>query len=313
MRAWRALALAALLGLCAAPAAAADHLTVLLDWFINPDHAPLLLAEETGAFKRAGLDVDLVQPADATIPPRLVAAGHGDIALTAEPQFHEQIAAGLPLTRIGVLIGHPLSTLVSLASEGVTSPAGLRGKRVGYGSGDVEKAMVGAMLGSAGLSLRDVEMVQVGEQLTLALLTRRVDAVTVYRNFETLELQAHGAAVNGLDYERYGVPDFEELIYVVRRDRAADPRLPRFLRAIAEATAALRADPAGSFRRAAAARPDFDTALNRQSWQVTVPYFAPHPEALNETAYRNFAAFLAKSGVIGPPPPVSSYTARLVP
>lgn len=293
------------------PARAADHLTVLLDWFINPDHAPLLVAQQGGAFRRAGLDVELVAPSDPNIPPRLVAAGHGDIALTAEPQFHEQIAAGLPLTRIGVLIGRPLSTLVSLRSAGITSPAGLRGKRIGYGSGEVEKAMVGAMLGTAGLSLRDVNMVQVGEQLSVALLTHRVDAVTVYRNFETLELQARGAPVNGLDYERNGVPEFDELIYVVRRDRAADPRLPRFLHALAEATAALRAAPDAAFAQSAAAHPDLDTDLNRQSWRVTLPYFAPDPAALDAARYDRFAQFLARAGVIAAPPPAATYTVRL--
>ena len=28
--------------------AAKDEITVLLDWFINPDHAPLVVAEQTG-------------------------------------------------------------------------------------------------------------------------------------------------------------------------------------------------------------------------------------------------------------------------
>ena len=31
--------------------------TVILDWFINPDHAPLFAAKYRGAFARAGLDV----------------------------------------------------------------------------------------------------------------------------------------------------------------------------------------------------------------------------------------------------------------
>ena len=39
--------------------AAKDQITVLLDWFINPDHAPLIVAEQTG-FDKASLDVILV-------------------------------------------------------------------------------------------------------------------------------------------------------------------------------------------------------------------------------------------------------------
>ena len=36
------------------PALAADKLTVMLDWFVNPDHAPLIVAREKGFFADAG-------------------------------------------------------------------------------------------------------------------------------------------------------------------------------------------------------------------------------------------------------------------
>ena len=49
--------------------AAKDQITVLLDWFINPDHAPLVVAEQTGLFDKAGLNVILVEPADPSLPP----------------------------------------------------------------------------------------------------------------------------------------------------------------------------------------------------------------------------------------------------
>ncbi|MEM1244199.1 MAG: ABC transporter substrate-binding protein, partial [Pseudomonadota bacterium] len=35
-------------------------LTVILDWFANPDHAPLFVAEEFGFFKKVGLTVKLI-------------------------------------------------------------------------------------------------------------------------------------------------------------------------------------------------------------------------------------------------------------
>ena len=301
------------LTLLASPAAAAEHLTVLLDWFVNPDHAPLLVAQQIGAFTRAGLDVELIAPADPNIPPRLVAAGHGDIALTAQPQLYEQIAGGLNLVRIGALIDRPLSTLVSLAATGITSPAGLKGKRIGYGSGEIEKAMVGAILATAGLSLHDVQMVQVGEQLSVSLLTHQVDAVTVYRNFESFELREAGAHIHGLDYETNGVPSFDELIYVVRGDKTGDPRLPKFLRAVAEGTAYLKAHPQECWTIFAAAHPDLDNSLNHDSWFATIPYFAADPFALDRARYQRFAAFLAKAGVIETVPDISKYTQILAP
>jgi putative hydroxymethylpyrimidine transport system substrate-binding protein len=242
------------------------------------------------------------------MPPRLVAAGHGDIALTAQPQLYEQVAGGLPLVRIGALIDRPLSTLVSLQETGITNAAALKGKRVGYGSGEIERAMVGAILHTAGLSLRDVTMVQVGEQLTVSLLTHQVDAVTVYRNFESFELREAGARINSLDYETNGVPSFDELIFVARRQAAADPRLPRFLHAVAEGVAYLRAHPQECWDKFAAAYPDLNNTLNHDAWFATLPYFASDPFALDAARYDRFAAFLAKAGVIATAPRLGEYT-----
>jgi len=39
-----------ILALMAAPAMAQDKMTLILDWFVNPDHGPIILAEELGYF-----------------------------------------------------------------------------------------------------------------------------------------------------------------------------------------------------------------------------------------------------------------------
>ncbi len=102
----RRLLLAALL-IVASPAAAADKLTVLLDWFVNPDHAPLVVARQGGFFAREGLDVELVPPADPSAPPRLVAAGQAEIAVHYQPSLVTDVAAGLPLVRFATLVETP--------------------------------------------------------------------------------------------------------------------------------------------------------------------------------------------------------------
>src|SRR3546814_5825193 len=62
----------------ASPAAAADKLTLILDWFVNPDHGPIIVAQEQGYFAEAGLEVEVIAPADPSDPPKLVAAGKAD-------------------------------------------------------------------------------------------------------------------------------------------------------------------------------------------------------------------------------------------
>ncbi len=44
----------ALAALAPDPTLAADKLTVLLEWFVNPDHVPLVVAREKGFFQAEG-------------------------------------------------------------------------------------------------------------------------------------------------------------------------------------------------------------------------------------------------------------------
>jgi putative hydroxymethylpyrimidine transport system substrate-binding protein len=157
---------AALVILLAAPSAqAADKLTLLLDWFVNPDHAPLFVAQERGYFVQHGLEVEMIAPADPNDPPKLVAAGQADIAITYQPQLYLQVAAGLPLTRFGTLIATPLNTLLVLADGPVKSIADLKGRKVGYSIGGFEDALLRAMLARHGLGLDDITLVNVNFSL----------------------------------------------------------------------------------------------------------------------------------------------------
>ena len=54
---------------------AADKMTIILDWFINPDHGPIIIAQEKGFFAEQGLEMEIIPPADPSDPPKLVAAG----------------------------------------------------------------------------------------------------------------------------------------------------------------------------------------------------------------------------------------------
>lgn len=69
---------ATLTALLSGHALANEPLTTVLDWYINPDHAPIMVAEQIGAFKARGLDVKIVPPSDPALPPRMVAARQAD-------------------------------------------------------------------------------------------------------------------------------------------------------------------------------------------------------------------------------------------
>lgn len=125
-------------------AMANEKLTLVLDWYINPDHAPIMVAEQIGAFKQAGLDVTIVPPSDPALPPRLVAARQADLAITYQPQVHFFADEGVPLVRVGTLINSPLNTVITL-DKNIKTPADLKGKKVGYSVSGIEQATLATM------------------------------------------------------------------------------------------------------------------------------------------------------------------------
>lgn len=296
----------------AAPAAAADKLTVLLDWFVNPDHAPLVVALQRGHFADAGLAVELIAPADPNDPPKLVAANRADLAISYQPQLHIQVGEGLPLTRIGTLVATPLNALVVLDDGPIAAIADLKGRRVGFSVGGFEDALLTAMLRQQGLAMTDIELVNVNFALSPALLSGQVDAVIgAFRNFELNQLDIEGRPGRAFYPEEEGVPPYDELIIVANRDRLDAPALPRFLAAIERATQYVINHPDRSWRLFLEAYPDLDDELNRRAWRDTLPRFALRPAALDQGRYVRFARFLRGQGLISDPPPVSDYTAVL--
>jgi putative hydroxymethylpyrimidine transport system substrate-binding protein len=307
----------ALVGLAAAvllakPAPAADKLTVLLDWFVNPDHAPLVVAKEGGFFARHGLDVDLIAPADASSPPRLVAAGKADIAVTYQPDLMLQVKAGLPLVRFGTLIDMPLNCMIVPADGPIQKIADLKGKKIGYSIPGFQEAYLAEMLASAGLTMADVTLINLNFNLVSALMSGQVDAVVGgFRNFEPIELAVRDKPARVFLPEDYGVPPYDELIYVAAAARKDDPRLPRFLAAVKEATAYIAANPGPALALFFTQHKDIDDDLDRRAFADTLPRFAKDPAALDRARYASFAAFMKAGGLIDTVPPLASYAVEV--
>jgi len=306
-------ALVALTLLVAAPPLRAQEpLTVMLDWFVNPDHAPLVIAQERGYFADAGLDVELVAPADPSDPPKLVAAGRADLAISYQPQLHMQVHEGLPLVRIGTLVATPLNTLVVLADGPIEALADLEGRKVGYSVGGFEDGLLEAMLATHGLGVDDVELVNVNFSLSPSLISGQVDAVIgAYRNFELNQMDIVGEPGRAFYPEEEGVPAYDELVYVAHRDRLDDDALRRFIDATERATHWLLNHPEEGWKLFKGYDPELDDELNRRAWDDTLPRLALAPAALDHGRYRRFAAFLAAQGLIDEARPVDAYATDL--
>ena len=293
-------------------AVAGEKFVVLLDWFTNPDHAPLYVAQELGYFTDAGLDVELIAPADPNDPPKLVAAGQADIAISYQPQLHVQVAQGLPLVRVGTLVATPLNSLVVMADGPIRSIADLKGKTVGFSVGGFEDALLRVMLARYGLTLDDITLVNVNFSLSPALITGRVDAVIgAFRNFELNQMDIVGKPGRAFYVEEEGVPVYDELIFIAHRDRLDDPRLRAFIDAIEAATLYLINHPDAAWKLFIEGRAELDDDLNRRAWRDTLPRFALRPAAYDARRYERFAVFLKDQGLIPEALPAEAYGVEL--
>ncbi len=312
----RRLFLSAATGALAAPAisraAAPLPFTLILDWFVNPDHAPLFAAKYCGAYAKAGLDVKLVAPTDPDLPPRLVASGKADAALTYQTQLYLLVDQGLPVRRTGTLIDKPLNTLTALKRSGISKLTDLKGRKVGYSVAGVEPVIIGAMLKHVGMSLQDIQLVNVNFELVSALQTNAVDAVIgTYRTYEDIQLAQAGLDPVVFLPEDYGVPASDELLLLSNASGLNNPALPAFLGALKEGVAALRTDPDGMLVKFLKDNPSLNDKLDIASWHAMPPYFAADPAALDVQRYKTYRDFLFENGVIKQKLPLSNYAVTI--
>lgn len=291
---------------------AADKLTVLLEWFVNPDHAPMVIAKERGLFADAGLDVELIPPADPSAVPRLVAAKQADIGIHYQPNLYLDHEAGLPIIRFGTLVETPLNTVTVLADGPIKSLKDLKGKKVGFSVSGFEDAMLKRMLETEGLKSDDVELINVNFSLSPSLIGGKVDATLGgFRNFELTQMKIEGHPGVSFFPEEHGVPAYDELIFVTHKDNAGDNRLPRFLKAVEQASIFITNHPQDAWELFIKAYPNLNDELNKTAFFDTLPRFAKRPMALDHNRYAAFGAFMQEMKLITKAPEVEDIAVEL--
>ncbi|MEM7318649.1 MAG: ABC transporter substrate-binding protein [Pseudomonadota bacterium] len=242
-------------------------------------------------------------------PPRLVAAGQADLAVSYQPQLHLQIHEGLPLKRVGTLVATPLNCLLVLDDGPIATLGDLKGKKIGFSVAGVEEAVLTAMLGSHGVSVDDIEMINVNFSLSPSLMSGQVDAVIgAFRNFELNQMDIEGVKGRCFYIEEEGVPPYDELIYVANPELMDSDKVARFLEATEKATQFIVNNPKKSWEIFAATSTELQDELNARAWVDTLPRFALRPAGFDAGRYARFEAFLKDSGLIDSENPVDVIT-----
>jgi sulfonate transport system substrate-binding protein len=231
--------------------------------------APVLLAADEfypgeATVKMGGVP-NLVGEAGA---PGFSEQGHADVATNAETQLL-RFSVRNPDLRIIFNVTEGLYRIVARKSAGIARVADLKGKRVATIEQTSSGYFLHLMLSREGLSFDDITAVSMVplSDMTKALANREVDAVVIWEPEAENSAQALGDDL----FEWDGDEGYHEQFNLnTTAESLADPvkraRIVRFVRAVIDATAALRQDPTEAQRLVVEAS-GFSAEDVAQSWE----------------------------------------------
>ncbi len=224
-----------------------QELDVVLDWYPNAVHTFLYIAQQEGYFAEEGLKVNILYPTNGNDAVALTAAGQADIGFYyQEDTIITKTNEDVPVKSIGTVVQGPISVFAALADTGIDGPEDFAGKTIGYSSTQFGEKAIETVIQDAGVSLDEVEIIDVGFDLTSAMTTGNVDATYgCFVNHEIPALEEEGFTVNYFSPTEYGVPEYYSLILVVGEQNLAEKQdaYAGFLRACRKGFADMKADP----------------------------------------------------------------------
>jgi putative hydroxymethylpyrimidine transport system substrate-binding protein len=290
-------------------------MTLMLDWFVNPNHGPVVIARQRGYFQAQGLNIDIQEPADPSMPPKLVAANKVDLAISYQPSLTIDVAAGLPLIRTATLVATPLNTLMvldngnALDNNQIKNLSDLKGKKIGIDIPGNQEASIGTMLETGGVKYDEVEIVNVGWALSSSLASGKVDAIWGgFRNFELNQLALEGFKAKAFFPEEHGIPVYDELIFIANANNYDKTAIIGFNKAIEQATTYIVNHPQEAWKEFIAYAPDtLNNELNKRAWNDTLSRFSLRPSAVDLKRYDDYAQFMFDKNLIKTLPKAQDY------
>jgi putative hydroxymethylpyrimidine transport system substrate-binding protein len=283
-----------------------ESVSLALDWYPNSNHAGIYAAIDQGYFTDEGLDVNVYTPSDPSSVLQSVGAGRDDFGISYQTDLLQARSEGIPVVSITGIVQHPLNSIMTLKSSGLERPSDLRGKKVGYPGIPSNEGLLATMLATDGLTLDDIELIDIGFALTQSLAAGSVDAIVgAYWTHESIQLELEGMPVNVMRMEDWRVPDFYELVLVASDDMVANRSevTQRFVRAFSRGFEYALANPQESIDILVAHGDEaVQEAVERKGVELLLPMWsdgvAPMFGWQEASRWESFAQWMKDSGLI---------------
>ena len=300
------------------PSGSLLHVKLPVGYIPNIQFAPLYVAIDKGYFKDAGIAIEFDYSLE-TDAVSLVGANNLQFAVVSGEQVLLARAQGLPIVYVSAWYQQYPVAVVSKVGQGITTPADLKGKKIGLpGLFGANYIGLDALLFSAGLGEKDVSLDSIGFNQVAALAADKDQAVSVYTTNEPVQLEAQGYKLNEIHVADHvqlasnGLITNEETIAknpdLVRRMTAA------FLKGLADTIA----NPTEAFTISTKYIPDLakaDQTIQQEILARTIELWKTnHLGQSDPQAWQNMQATLLKMGLLKTPLDLSkAYTNEFVP
>jgi putative hydroxymethylpyrimidine transport system substrate-binding protein len=283
-----------------------ESFSLTLDFYPNPDHAGIYMAQKLGYFEEAGLEVTIETPSDPAAPMKQVAAGRSDLAISYEPEVALAREQGLDVVAVAALVNQPLTSMIWLNKSGIKGIADLKGRTVATAGIPYQDKFLETILGRVDLTPSDLKVVNVGFGLLPATISGSADATLGgFRNVEGVDLRERGLGPVVTPVDQLGVPTYDELVLVARRQSLEeDPdKFRLFLAALERGTAAAVEQPGAATTAITEANPDLEPKLAAAEVKATLPLLGARTSGqpygyMDPKEWSAFAAWMRDNGLI---------------
>ncbi len=286
-----------------------DRVNVVLDWTPNTNHAGVYLARAEGWYRRAGLDVRIIEPGDAGAL-QLLGTGKADVAFTAQEELVPARAEGVPVVGIAAVVQHNTSSLLALRESGIRRPADLVGHTYGGFGGPLEKALVSGLVRCDGGDPKKVRFAEVGDvDYRVGLEKGQYDFVWIFDAWDKIRLaeleQVDVSTIPFLDHTDC-IPDWYTPM-LATTEPEIDQRgevLQRFMEVTARGYRTAMDRPGAAADALLDAVPELDADLVRRSAAYLATRYSDDPARWGHqdpAVWRRFVRFLVDAGLIEDP------------
>ena len=205
--------------------AAAQKITVALDWTVNTNHIGLFVARDKGYYRDAGLDVEILPYGD-TGSGTLVANRVADFGISGSLGLFTQKSAGADLKAVYAVVQSETGRVVFNGDRAaIKGPKDLDGLTYGGFGSAWENTLLRTIIRHDG-GKGEFSTVTLGTSAYEALANGAVDFTLEVSTWEGVEAELKGLKQRNFRYADYGVPD-EHTTLIVSSDAflAANPKV----------------------------------------------------------------------------------------